>query len=404
MSTEQARLRWRLGHGVRTPALILMVAVAATATMSCADSPLDLPHTDALAEAQSQAEAQLQAESNHTWRAGASPTWHGYHAPDVTASLGEASAALCVSWDDDFLFTRDGGKYAATDFFSFDLSWRAESAAGWASASVRNEAGSRGGCVALDAEAGETVEYTVKGMARFGTGRLASTHHTVAKHDQTALTDGSDRGDPGDTADPGTPADPLQGAKVLYFLDFTPDTDHIRAGLEALAAEDIIELTVASSRADLMARLANNPDVVVHFNQEDEHFNGAWTPLVDWVAAGNRLILADWQRNVTMLAALEAAPANGENGGGLVFSDDRLSEGVQQPMPLSSDSWGTFALPLAPTGDGVSVCAFDNGNGSSCMVLGNEGRTAAVGFLADVMSASDGGNLIRNLLRVLMDS
>jgi hypothetical protein len=394
MSTEQARPRWRLGNGVRTPALILMVAVAATVTMSCVDSPLEVVQADALAA------AQLQAD-NHTWRAGASPTWHGYHAPAVTASVGEPSAALCVSWADDFLFTRDGGKYAATDFFSFDLSWRAESAASWSSASVRNDAGSRGACVTLDAEAGETIEYTVKGMARFGTGRLASTHHTVAKHDETALSDGSDPGDPGD---PGAPSDPLQGATVLYYVDYVADTDQIRAGLEALAAEDIIQLTVASSRTGLMAGLANNPDVVVHFNQNDEHSNGAWTPLVDWVAAGNRLILADWQRNATMLAALEAAPANGGNGGGLVFSDDRLTEGVQQPMQLSSDSWFSYALPLAPTGDGVSVCAFENGNGSSCMVLGNEGRTAAVGFLADVMSASDGRNLIRNLLRVLMDS
>jgi hypothetical protein len=403
MSTEQARPRWRWGFGVRNPALILLVAVAATGTMSCVDSPLEVVQAEALAEAQLQlAEAQVQAD-NHTWRAGASPTWHGYHAPAVTASLEEASAALCVSWADDFLFTRDDGKYAATDFFSFELSWRAESAASWTRASVRNEAGSRGGCVALEAEAGETVEYTVKGMARFGTGRMASTHHTVAKHDETALSDGSDPGDPGA---PGDPSDPLQGATVLYYVDHVPDgeTDQIRAGLEALAAEDIIQLTVASSRPDLMAGLANNPDVVVHFNQDEEHSNGAWTQLVDWVAAGNRLVLADWQNNATMLAALEAAPANGGNGGGLVFSDDRLTEGVQQPMLLSSDSWFFYTLPLVPTGDGVSVCAFENGNGSPCMVLGNEGRTAAVGFLADVMSASDGRNLIRNLLRVLMDS
>jgi hypothetical protein len=395
MRTEHARPRWRWGSGVHNPALILLVAAAATVTMSCVDSPLEVVQAEALAE------AQLQAD-NHTWRAGASPTWHGYHAPAVTASQEEASAALCVSWADDFLFTRDDGKYAATDFFSFELSWRAESAATWTSASVRNEAGSRGACVALGAEAGEVVEYTVKGMARSGTGRMSSTHHTVAKHDQAAWGEGSDPGD----GDPGDPSDPLQGATVLYYVDHVPDgeTDQIRAGLEALAAEDIIQLTVASSRPDLMAGLASNPDVVVHFNQNDEHSNGAWTELVNWVAAGNRLVLADWQRNATILSALEAAPANGGNGGGLVFSDDRLTEGVQQPMPLSSDSWWDYAWPLAPTGNGVSVCAFENGNGSSCMVLGNGGRTAAVGFPADVMSASDGRNLIRNLLRVVLDS
>jgi hypothetical protein len=402
MSTEQARFRWSRGSGMRTPALILMVAVAATTTLSCADSPLDVVHGEALVEAQQQAEAQLQAEANHTWRAGASPTWHGYHAPVVAASLGETSVALCAAWADDFLFTRDGGRYAYTDFFSFDLSWRTGGSS-WNSASVRNAPGLQEGCVDVDAAEGDLVEFTVKGMAKFGTGRLTSTHHTVANHDEVVVSagPGTDDVDDGGTA---TPADPLEGATVLYYTDVVAGTDHILGGLQALAAATIIELTVADSRANLMARLGDDPDVVVHFNQNTHLSDAAWAPLVDWVGAGKRLVLMDWQRNATMLAALEAAGANGGNGGGLVFSDERLKEGVQQPMLLSSESWGVYRLPLAPTGDGVSVCVFENGDGSSCMVLGNEGRTAAVGFLADVTSENDGHNLIRNLVRILMDS
>jgi hypothetical protein len=401
MSTEQARLRWPRGIAVRFPALILMFALAAIVTTSCADSPLDLRHADALAEAQLQAEAELQAEANHTWRAGASPTWHGYHAPDVTASLGAASVALCAEWSDDSLFSRDDGKYAETDFFSFDLSWRVGGANGWTSASVRNEAGSRAGCVGIDAAEDNLVEYTVKGMAKFGTGRLTSTHHTVAKHDEVVVGGGSGGPDGGGSA---TPADPLDGAKVLYFTDNLEGPDNILAGLQELEAGDLIVLTVAGSRSDLMIHLADNPDVVVHFNQNDHPSDSEWAPLVAWVGEGNRLILADWQANATILGAMEATGANGGNGGGLVFSDDRLTEGVQQPMPLSPDYWINYALPLAPAGDGVSVCAFDVENGNSCMVLGNEGRTAAVGFLADVVTASDGLNLIRNLLRVVLDS
>jgi hypothetical protein len=225
----------------------------------------------------------------------------------------------------------------------------------------------------------------------------------VAKHDEVVVSASSGTDDV-DDGGPDTPADPLVGATVLYFTDYVLGTDHILGGLLALAAENIIELTVAGSRWGLMEGLADNPDVVVHFNQDDELLSAAWTPLVDWVEAGNRLVLADHQRNATMLAALEAAGANGGNGGGLTFNDERLTEGVQQPMLLSAESWGIYALPLAPTGDAVSVCAFDNGNGSSCMVLGNEGRTAAVGFLADVVQQSDAHALIRNLLRVLMSN
>jgi hypothetical protein len=403
MSTEQDRFRWSQGSGMRTPALILMVAVAATSTLSCADSPLDVMDGEALVEAQLQAEAKLQAEANHTWRAGASPTWHGYHAPDVTAMLGETSVALCAAWGDDFLFARDNGRYADTDFFSFDLSWQTGGSS-WSSASVRNAPGSQEGCVEVDAAEGDLVEFTVKGMAKFGTGRLTSTHHTVAKHDHVVVSAGSGTTDDLDDGGPATPADPLEGATVLYFTDYVNGTDQILPGLQALAAENVIELTVADSRSDLIARLDDNPDVVVHFNQDDELQNAAWTPLVEWVEAGNRLILADWQMNTTILGALEATGGNGSNGGGLVFSDDRLTDGVQQPMLLSDDLWYNYALPLAPLGDGVSVCAFDNGNGSSCMVLGNDGRTAAIGFLADVVQHSDAHALIRNLLRVLMSN
>jgi hypothetical protein len=394
MSTEQARFRWYRGNGMRNPALILLVAVAATTTLSCADSPLDVAHGEALAE------AQLQAEANHTWRAGASPTWHGYHAPVVTASLGESSVALCAAWGDDFLFTRDGGKYAATDFFSFDLSWQTEGAS-WSSASVRNEPGSQEGCVVVDAAEDEVVEFTVKGMAKFGTGRMSSTHHTVAQHGELVISGGSGDPDDGGSA---APADPLEGARILYFTDFVLGTDHILGGLQALAAEGLLELTVATSRSDLMARLADNPDAVIHFNQNTSLTNGAWTQLVDWVVAGNRLILADYQKNATILAALEATGVSTGNGGGLVFSDERLSDGVAQPMQLSPGRWINYALPLAPSGDAESVCAFGDGAGSSCMVLGNGGRTAAVGFLADVVQQSDAHALIRNLLRVVLGS
>jgi hypothetical protein len=395
MSTEQARLRWRLGNGVRTPALILMVAVAATATVSCADSPLDLMHGEALVE------AQVQAEANHTWRAGASPTWHGYHAPAVTASLGESSVALCAAWADDFLFTRDGGKYAATDVFRFDLSWKT-GGANWMSASVRNDPGSQEGCVVVDAAEGDLVEYTVKGMARFGTGRMSSTHHTLAKYGELVVSGGS--GDPDDDG-PSTPGDPLEGARILYFTDFVLGTDHILGGLQALAAEGLLQLTVAASRSDLMERLADNPpDAVIHFNQNTSLTNAAWTQLAEWVGAGNRLILADHQLNATILAALEATGLSTGNGGGLVFTDERLKDGVAQPMQLSPGRWFNYALPLAPMGEGKSVCAFGDGEGSSCMVLGNDGRTAAVGFLADVVEESDAHALIRNLLRVVLGS
>lgn len=386
MSTEQARYRWPWGIGGRNPALVLVVAVAAMVAVSCADSPLELSQAESLAQVQ-------QADAGHTWRAGASPTWHGYDAPAVTHDFEDSSLTVCAEWADDFLFTRDDGRHAGIDFFSFEIGWWTEGASGWTRASVRNEAGTRQGCVVLPAEEDASVELSVKGMARDGSGRPTSTHHTVTWYGAIDLAES------GETS-------PLAGAKVLYFADFVPSTDQFLSGLEALVAEGLIELTVATSRGDLIARLGDGPDVVVYFNQF-LGFNGAdAAALVNWIEQGQRLIFADWEHKYAdLMAALEALRAvdgGGTNGNDLVFSDARLAEGVQQPMPLSSPDWGVYSHGLAAQGGGVSACTFDNGR--SCTVLGNEGRTAILGFKNDVVTESDGHNLIRNLLTVVLDS
>lgn len=388
MSTEQARYRWPRGIGGRNPALILVVAMAAIVGASCADSPLELAPAEAL--------AQVQADG-HTWRAGASPTWHGYHAPAVTHEYDGSVVTVCTEWADDYLFTRDGGRYAGIDFFSFDLGWSVADG-GWQRASVRNEAGTRRGCVAVEADEDDSIELTVKGMARDGSRRPTSTHHTVSWYGSLAVTAGSE-----EPEEPAPPADPLEGTTVLYFTDYVVGTDHIRGGLQALADAGLIGLVVASSRSNMMDRLLDQPDVVVHFNQDAEPSSAQWGPLVNWVQDGNRLILADWQRNATILGALEATGGSGAwNGDALVISDDRLAEGVQQPMPLLNPGWGGYSFGIGAAGDGVSACTFNNG--SSCMVLGNEGRTVALGFLADVVTEGDAHNLIENLLRVVTDS
>lgn len=387
MSTEQARYRWPRGIGGRSPAPVLLVAMAAIVALSCADSPLELRQAESLAQAQ--------ADGGHTWRAGASPTWHGYHAPALTHEFEDSELTVCAEWSDEYLLTRDGGQYAGIDFFSFEIGWWTEGASGWSRATVRNEAGTRRGCLVLWAEEDALVELTVKGMARAGTGRLTSTHHTVTWYGGIDL-----------AAQASGDGHPLADVKVLYFTDFVPSTDQILGGLEALAAEGLIELTVATSRGDLIARLDDAPDVVVYFNQYLGFGSTDAAALVSWIGQGGRLVFADWEHKFAdLMAALQAKRAadnGGMNGNNLVFSDARLTDGVQQPMLLASDVWGGYSHGLAADGGGVSACTFDNGR--SCTVQGNEGRTAILGFKNDVITESDGHNLIRNLLLVVVDS
>jgi uncharacterized protein YjdB len=192
------------------------------------------------------------------------------------------------------------------------------------------------------------------------------------------------------------------GSSVLYFTDYTAGTDRILTGLEELAEEGIIDLTIAQkgNRDDLLARMSDNPDIVVYFNQNTSLRTIDRDSLVAWVQSGKRLIYSDWTRNAVVFAAMEAAPGQRVNESSLTFLDDRLAEGVQQPMPLMNPGWGIYSTGLIPIGDAVSVCSFPSGE--SCLVYGNQGRTVTVGFLNDTVTEEDGRNFGRNLLRIVV--
>jgi hypothetical protein len=205
------------------------------------------------------------------------------------------------------------------------------------------------------------------------------------------------------TVEARTPEVIIWGATVVYFTDFSLGTDQVLAGLRELAEEGVIELTVETTRAGLRARLADDPDVLVYFNQNWWLEAADVTSLVNWIQAGNKMIYSDWTRNSTVLAALETASGSGHNQSSLTFSDLRVAEGVQQPMPIVNPGtgWNIFSTGLAPVGGAVSVCTFPSGE--SCLVYGNQGRTVTVGFLNDTVTPTDGRNFTRNLLRLVVE-
>lgn len=197
----------------------------------------------------------------------------------------------------------------------------------------------------------------------------------------------------------------LEGARVLYFSDSARDTNGMIRGAHALEADGIIELDYTTSNTTALSWLRSDTeyDLIVYFIH-----SGGWsatneTELVNYVRDGGRLIYHDWRRSSTnpLLAEMEASYASGSNEQPITILDPDLADGLPSPVPLSNPGWGTWATGFNALGGAVSVCRFPSGQ--SCMVLGNEGRTIAVGFLSDTPSTTNGEILIENLMRFVTD-
>jgi len=117
-------------------------------------------------------------------QAGSGNAWHGYTAPSVEYDAATAPLEICATWADDRLFAREDGRFASTDFFSFDFRWRVEGADEWSEGSARNAEGTQRGCYVLGALPEGRYELQVSAMARHqireGQRMVTTTHHTVA--------------------------------------------------------------------------------------------------------------------------------------------------------------------------------------------------------------------------------
>lgn len=195
----------------------------------------------------------------------------------------------------------------------------------------------------------------------------------------------------------------VRGSSILYFADDVMGVDQVLAGLQVLDAQGIVELAVAVTREDAIAGMAADPapDVVIYFNQDQYLSTADEDALIAWIAGGGRLIYADWTWNARVLPEVEVADAGTENETPVTFTDERLTVGVTDPLPLANTDWGTWSMGLQPVDDAVSLGSFPSG--SSCLVAGNGGRTLTVGFLSDTVQPADGRNFIRNLVRVMIE-
>jgi alpha-tubulin suppressor-like RCC1 family protein len=104
--------------------------------------------------------------------------WHGYDAPLVSFDGQQSPLEICAEWGDDRLLTHEDGRFAATDFFSFEFFLADGPGKPLSLGSARNKEGTRGGCFVVGTFEEGSYTFQVVGMARHGRGGSTSTHHS----------------------------------------------------------------------------------------------------------------------------------------------------------------------------------------------------------------------------------
>lgn len=190
--------------------------------------------------------------------------------------------------------------------------------------------------------------------------------------------------------------------KVLYFADYAIGTDYAAAGL----ASSAYAVTVATDWTDFNTKLAAGPSaykLAVIMNQ-NSGIGANLATLTTYLGAGGRAVLADWTEDSSFGTLFNATYTGNDNNPSPTISFTSMPAlGIglsSSTLTLTNPGWGTYSMGLAPASGGLSVCTFNLGD--SCVVLGNAGRTALVGFLSDTLPAADGAKFYANLYRLVL--
>lgn len=197
---------------------------------------------------------------------------------------------------------------------------------------------------------------------------------------------------------------PLAGRTALYYVDTTAyDTDFnpidfVRSALDAAGAAYGLDLSSTQDEAEFLTGLGEQPDLVVVMIQGGSPSAALADALVAHVEAGGYLAFATWDdtvNSVSILATLEADLNGEENLVALSLDDGGLAAAFGAPTATLTNQgvggWGVFSQGLTARPGATVLATFtDGGPDAAAVVLGNGGRTAAVGFLADSLLNSGG--------------
>lgn len=197
-------------------------------------------------------------------------------------------------------------------------------------------------------------------------------------------------------------AHPLAGRTVLYYVDRVAkdddgdSVDFVASALDAASVAHGLQVTAVGDFTDFLSELAEEPDLVVVMIQGVDPSPSEAAVLVDYVHAGGYLAFATWDDEEPaeqIFEALGVGLSGHSNLVGMAITDPGLAAAFGAPVATLTDigRWGVFSQGLTPLAGTTSLASFaDGGPGVSAVVLGNDGRTAAIGFLADTLLDSGG--------------
>jgi hypothetical protein len=139
-----------------------------------------------------------------------------------------------------------------------------------------------------------------------------------------------------------------------------------------------------------------------------EDVGAATDALAAHLAAGRAAWLVDWSGDDSVGEAF-GGYANLNGGfdyGGLNITDPRLAAGLPNPLPVRNAGWpqtpgeATFSWTLMPIAHFSKIAALFSNRGPFAVALGNEGRSAVLGFAADALAGAEGRRFFENLVDI----
>jgi hypothetical protein len=122
------------------------------------------------------------------------------------------------------------------------------------------------------------------------------------------------------------------------------------------------------------------------------------------LAAGRTAWVVDWDRDPSLAAVFQGgyAGAGAINQQPMTVSYADLAAGVANPLPLADPrngvGWVRWSWGLVASDGGAALASLPDG--SPAVVLGNERRSALLGFIADTITGQDGQRFFENLLDI----
>lgn len=164
-------------------------------------------------------------------------------------------------------------------------------------------------------------------------------------------------------------------ASVLYRNDYNVGTDYMAQAIANLG------LTTTTTTGSISGYTLSNYDVVVYANQNFGAPAGDEAQLSAYIAAGGKVIFANWLETAP---TLESAYTGNSNFTSLTVGA-LFSAGIVNPLSVVNPGWGTFSKGLVATGGGVVAGTFGS---DAAIIVGNSGRTIHNGFLTDTVASA----------------